>query len=196
MHLQDPPRRRRGTELEDALLDATWAELTTHGYAALTLDSVAQRAGTSRPVIARRWPSKADLVRAAVERMLGRDPMAPPDTGSLRGDMLAIIRHANEHRIGTTALLVYYLGAYFQETGTNPAQLREGALAGRASGLDVIFERAIARGEVDPDRLTPRARTVAIDLFRHEALMTLEPIPDDVLVSIVDDVFLPLVLKT
>ena len=175
------------------MLDATWDELVEHGYASLTLESVAQRAGTSRPVIARRWPSKPDLVRAAVERMLGRDPMQTPDTGSLRGDMLAVMRHASKHRIGATALLVYYLGAYFQETGTSPADLREGALRGRSSTLDVIFDRAIERGEVDPKRLTPRARTLAIDLFRHEALMTLKPIRDEVLVSIVDDVFLPLV---
>ena len=177
------------------MLDAAWDELIEHGYAALTLESVAQRAGTSRPVIARRWPGKADLVRASVERMLGRDPMELPDTGNLRGDILSIMRYANANRVGSTALLVYYLGAYFQETGTSPATLREGALAGRANGLNLVFERAIERGEVDPDRLTPRVRTLAIDLFRHEALMTLKPVPDDVLVSIVDDVFLPLVLR-
>lgn len=192
MHLETA-RRRRGPELEEALLEATWDELVEHGYAALTLESVAQRAGTSRPVIARRWPSKQELVRASVERMLGQDPMKLPDTGSLRGDMLAVMRYASKHRIGATALLVYYLGAYFQETGVSPADLREGALRGRGNALDVIFDRAIERGEVDPERLTPRARTLAIDLFRHEALMTLKPIPDTVLVSIVDDVFLPLV---
>lgn len=193
MHLQDPPRRRRGAELEDALLEATWAELTEHGYAALTLDSVAQRAGTSRPVIARRWPSKQDLVRATVERMMRRDPMSPPDTGSLRDDMLAVMRYANEHRIGVTALLAYYLGAYFQETGTRPADLREAAIGDRSSVFDLIIDRAIARGEIDPDRLTPRMRTLPFDLYRHEALMTLKPVPDDVIESIVDEIFLPLV---
>jgi AcrR family transcriptional regulator len=46
--------RRRGRHLEDALLDAAWAELTERGYAGFTLESVAKRAGTSTPVIYRR----------------------------------------------------------------------------------------------------------------------------------------------
>ena len=48
-------------------------------------------------------------------------------------------------------------------------------------------------GEIDPSRLTPRVLALASDLFRHEAIMRLGPVPDDVLVSIVDDIYLPLV---
>ena len=151
--------RRRGAELENALLDATWEEIVERGYAAMTIESVAERAGTSRPVIYRRWPTKADLARATLERTMTRDPMELPDTGSLRGDLLAIMHYANERRIGTTALLASYLGAYFQETGTSPAELRESVLGDRVSPIDAALDRAVARGEVDPARLTPRVRT-------------------------------------
>jgi AcrR family transcriptional regulator len=54
-------RRRRGTALEDAILDAAWTELIEHGYANLTLESVAKRSGTSRPVLARRWPNRTSI---------------------------------------------------------------------------------------------------------------------------------------
>ena len=61
-----PPQRRRGEVLEKALLDAAWAELTERGYDDLTVDAVATRAGTSRAVLYRRWPSKQELVLATL----------------------------------------------------------------------------------------------------------------------------------
>jgi AcrR family transcriptional regulator len=186
-------RRRRGAELEHALLQAAWDELFEHGYAALTIDAVAQRAGTSRPVIYRRWPGKAELVLAAVKRAMQEERLAPPDTGSLRGDLVAVARFANERRLGYTALLIYYLGPYFQQTGTSPADLRREIFADHPSSVDLVLDRAVERGEIDASRLTPRLRSLPFDLFRHEALMTLEPVPDDVIDQILDEVFLPLV---
>ncbi len=187
------PRRRRGAELEDALLQAAWDEVFEHGYAALTIDAVAQRAGTSRPVIYRRWPSKADLVHAAVLRTMRHEQLAPPDTGSLRGDLVEVLHYANERRLGHSALLIYYLGPYFQETGTSPADLRREMFGDEPTTFDMVIERAVARAEIDASRLTPRLRSLAFDLYRHEALMTLEPVPDEVIDQILDEVFLPLV---
>jgi AcrR family transcriptional regulator len=194
MDLEEHPaaRRRRGVELESALLDATWAELVEVGYGALTFDAVAQRAGTSRPVVYRRWATKPELVRAAVARVARRDAIATPDTGSLRGDMVAIMRFANQKRIGFTAFFVAYLGGYFLETGTSPADLREVIIGDRPSTVDIVIDRAIARGEVDAARMTPRVRTVAFDLYRHDALMTLKPLSDATITEIVDSIFLPL----
>jgi AcrR family transcriptional regulator len=186
-------RRRRGAVLEDALLDSAWEELFESGYAALTIDAVAQRAGTSRTVIYRRWATKAELVRAAVRRAQERTPIEAPDTGSLRGDLLALARQANKRSAPFSATLTYHLGPYFQETGTTPAELREVLVGDRMTLLDVVLERAAERGEVDPARLSPRVRSVPFDLFRHEALMTLAPVPDAVIEEIVDEVFLPLV---
>ena len=177
-------------------MDATWEEIVERGYAAMTIESVAERAGTSRTVIYRRWPTKTALVRATLERTMTRDPMQLPDTGSLRGDLIAVMHYANERRIGTTALLASHLGAYFQETGTSPAELRESVLGDRVSPIDAAIDRAVARGEIDPARLTPRVRSLAFDLFRHEALMTLKPVPDKVIDEILDEVFLPLVAKS
>ena len=194
MHLEDekPQRRRRGEELEAALLEATWAELTEVGYGALTFDGVAQRAGTSRTVVYRRWATKVELVQATVAFVGRRHPSPPPDTGSLREDVLAVMRFSNEHRIGLTALMTAFLGGYFQETGTTPYDLRRLVIDDDAlSVLDVIVAQAVDRGEV-PAGLSPRVVNVAFDLFRHEALMRLGRVPDDVLVSIVDEVFLPL----
>ena len=50
--------------------------------------------------------------------------------------------------------------------------------------------------EIDEERLTPRIATVALDLLRHEMLMTLRPVPEETIAEIVDDIFLPLVRRT
>ncbi|WP_296602847.1 TetR/AcrR family transcriptional regulator [Nocardioides sp.] len=192
MDLVEGQRRRRGAELEEALLEAAWAELSEHGYGALTIDAVAQRAGTSRTVVYRRWATKVELTEAAVS-WVGRHRTDPPDTGSLREDLLALMRETNRTRVGLMALVIVYLGGYFQETGTTPYDLRRLLLDGGPAGLETIVQRAAERGEIDPARLTPRVLSVASDLFRHEAIMRLGPVPDEVLLSIVDDVYLPLV---
>jgi len=165
------------------------------GYGALTLDSVAQRAGTSRPVLARRWPTKPELVRAAVVRTTTLTEFVTPDTGTLAEDMRQALRQSNEKRGSVSTLLVAYLGGYFLETGTNLAQLRDEMIAGRTNRFDEIVDRAIARGEVDPAGLTPRMRSVAFDLYRNEAVMRLGPVPDDVIDEIVDDVYVPLLTR-
>src|SRR5664279_3898962 len=61
----EPKHRRRGEDLETALLDATWEEFKAVGFYDLTIAAVAQRAGTSRAVLYRRWPGKVELVAAA-----------------------------------------------------------------------------------------------------------------------------------
>ncbi|WP_428340264.1 TetR-like C-terminal domain-containing protein [Mycobacterium sp.] len=59
--------------------------------------------------------------------------------------------------------------------------------------LDEVIQHAVARGEVRPGQISERVARLPIDLFRHERMMTLSPVPDHVIEEIVDDVFLPLV---
>ncbi|MFC5663958.1 TetR/AcrR family transcriptional regulator [Kitasatospora misakiensis] len=186
--------RRRGPALEKALLDAAWAELAEHGYARFTMDAVVKRAGTSPPVLYRRWANRDELVRAAVAHTLRASRVALPDTGSLRGDVLALLRELNSGtRVRLVTVMNLRLADYHRETGTNPAELRDPLLTGRAEALDELFARAVARGEVRPERLTERLKSLPFDLLRHDILTTFAPVPDDALEEIVDTVFLPLV---
>lgn len=141
----------------------------------------------------RRWASKPELVRAAVVRGT-RGPAVPaPDTGTLRDDLLTYLHQANERRAHLAVVLAARLGEYFAATDSSLADLRESMLAGRGTTLDTVLERAVRRGEIDPEKLTPRVAQLPFDLLRHELLMTYKPVPDEVLESIVDEVFLPLV---
>jgi len=187
------PARRRGARLEAAILDAAWDELNEVGYASLTMERVAARAGTSRAVLYRRWPSRPDLVVAALRRHTDFESPAAFDTGTLRGDVLALLRHMSS-RVGEIAgALSFLIGASFGEAGLSPAALRERAVAGEPGTMEVILDRAAARGEIDPARVTPRTASLPVDLVRHDLIMTLAPVPDATLVEIVDRIFLPLV---
>lgn len=186
--------RRRGPALEAALLEAAWAELTERGYTGFALESVAKRAGTSTPVIYRRWPDKTRLVEAAIAYASDANAVDVPDTGSLRGDLIAMMRAANTSRVGLLAATTALLGSYFEETGTNPGQLRDQVM-GKRSSAELIMQRAIERGEVDIEVVTPRVVSLPFDLFRHEVLMTLQPIPESDITAIVDQIVLPLTTR-
>jgi AcrR family transcriptional regulator len=185
--------RRRGPELENALLDAAWDQLVSGGYAAFTFDAIAERAGTSRPVLYRRWATREALVVAAMERFFARGLRPAPDTGSFRGDVIALLTQANETRAAAAAVISVQLGTYYQESGTTPAALREHILRDRTPSMDTLVQRGIDRREITAANLTPRIIALPFDLFRQEALMTLKPVPTQTIVEIVDSIFLPLV---
>lgn len=186
--------RRRGAELEKAILDAAWEQLTAEGYEHFTIDTVAARARTSKPVLYRRWKTRDDLLRATVRHIGAASAPSIPDTGTLRGDLLALLANANSTtRNPVAALVSSMLGSYYNQTGPTPAELREAFLSQRGSAVEQVVNRAVERGEVDQARLTPRIIALPFDLFRNEMMMTLKPVPDHVLRQIVDDIFIPLV---
>lgn len=187
------PQRRRGKALETAILEAAWDELVEHGYAGFTIDGVARRAATSRPVVYRRWATRQELVRAAVAHRGAQEDRTVPDTGSLRGDLIAVLTHANKSRAGVITLMALQLGGYYEETGTSLADLRRAFIGDGATSMDQVMQRGIERGEIDAARLTPRIATLPFDLFRHELLMTLRPASQETIEEIVDTIFLPLV---
>jgi AcrR family transcriptional regulator len=187
------PERRRGAALENALLDAAWDELTATGYARFTMDAVVKRAGTSPPVLYRRWPDRDALVRATLVHVLHKNVLAVPDTGSLREDVLTLMREINATRVQLVTVMSMYLADYHRATGTSPSELLDPAETGRKQAIDTIYHRAVDRGEVKAEHLTERIKTLPFDLLRHEYLTTFTAVPDQVLEEIVDTLFLPLV---
>ncbi len=184
--------RRRGAALESAILDAAWDQLNEHGYDRFTIESVAARSSTARSVLYRRWPSRLELLRAAVRHRGEQDVITAPDTGSLRGDVLAILSEVNRRRSGQIGLLTARLGAYYDEEGGSPAEFRSLFVPDGPSLMETIIARAVDRGELGPTPLPPRVVSLPSDLFRHEVLMTMAPATPETIIEIVDEVFLPL----
>ncbi len=185
--------RRRGEELESAILQAAWAELNERGYSGMTYEGVAERAHTSKPVLYRRWPTKETLMLAAIGYRGIARPMTPPDTGSLRGDAIALLQGFNSRADGIAGMFSSLLSSYFAETGVSPAELRAAIFGDGLTGMQKIVNRAVERGELPPQGLPPRVVSLPSDLARHELLMTLKPVPDATISEIVDTIFMPLV---
>jgi AcrR family transcriptional regulator len=173
-------------------LEAAWVELTAVGYCAFTMEGVAARAKTSRAVLYRRWPNRPELAMAAIRQHTRLAAADIPDTGTLRGDVLALLRHVSA-RIGELAgVFSFLIAEYFDQTGLSPADLRERALAGQQTAMQVVLDRAVARGEIDADRVSPRIASLPLDLVRHDLIMNRSSVPEATLIEIVDDLFLPL----
>jgi AcrR family transcriptional regulator len=186
-------QRRRGEELEAALLDAAWDELVEAGFAKLTMESVAARAKTGVAVLYRRWPNKDDLVIAAIRHYGKTRPVEIPDTGSLRGDMLALLGGINDARNSFTVVVSAAFAGLLSSTGLTPAEVRAQIIGDRPVWSHEIFRRADERGELDLDTVPSAVLTMPFDLMRHDMLMTLKPVPADRVTAIIDDLFLPLI---
>ena len=183
--------RRRGAALEDAILDAAWAELTELGYAGMTLESVAKRAETSRPVLARRWPTRMKLATAAMGRYFVLNPITVPDLGSVRDELHLVLRYLSDRVQPNLIQLAFDMSRDLADAGSNLTEVRRELTDGEP--LRAILKRGVDRGEIDPNRLTPRISALPTDLARNEILMTRKPLSDEVICEILEDVFLPLV---
>ncbi|MGH3870811.1 MAG: TetR/AcrR family transcriptional regulator [Pseudonocardiaceae bacterium] len=184
--------RRRGDALYAAIFEATLDELTAVGYAELKMEHVATRARASKGSLYRRWSSRAELVADAVHHTLP-GCAEPPDTGSVREDVLACLRGFAGLLNGASGAAIRGLMA---ETIRHPdlmevIQIRFIDPSVRLF-LDVL-RRGAVRGEVRAAALTPRIAGVGPDLLRQHFLVHCPPIPDQVLIEIVDDVIIPLI---
>jgi AcrR family transcriptional regulator len=145
-----PPRpRRRSQRSEAAILDATLALLGEVGFSGLTVDGIAARAGVGKATIYRHWPGKAHLVVDAFRSRI--PPMAMPDTGSLRQDLVAVVGFLVQG-LGHSPL-TRILPALVEAAERDPEleRLFKEFGAERRAILRGVLQRAAARGELRPD---------------------------------------------
>jgi AcrR family transcriptional regulator len=146
------PSRRpggRSARVRALTLAATIGELAESGYSALTLDAVARRAGVHRTTLYRRWGTREALVLDAMLELAG-EGVRIPDTGSLRGDLLAIARGsaatASSAQGQAVVRAVVAAGAHDAALAAASRQFWTERLALDGS----VVERAVARGELPP----------------------------------------------
>ena len=186
--------RRRGAALEAAILDAGWDQLIEEGYPGFTFEAIAERAKTGKAVLYRRWSDKQALLLAVLAHRGFSAPAEIPDTGSLREDVLTLLRAANQRGERAAALFSTILSAYFNDELTlTPARLRAQLFGDQSRALTQVVQHAVNRGELPPEGIPPRIARLPADLLRHELIMNLSRVPEETIVDIVDTVFLPLV---
>ncbi|MFI0977246.1 TetR/AcrR family transcriptional regulator [Streptomyces sp. NPDC021093] len=174
-----PPARRpggRSARIRTQVLDAVRAELVEHGYDALTVDTVADRAGVHRTTVYRRWQDVGGLLADVLDVGVD-DGWQPADTGSLFGDLAALnheIQSALTEQRSVTAALI---AASFR-SGQAADALRD-FWENRYAQCEITVHRAVGRGELPPHtEARPLLVTATAPLYHHLVLLRAVPDPD------------------
>lgn len=191
----DTPRlgRKRDHTRDPEILAAAIDVLAETGFDGMTIDMVAARAKAGKATLYRRWPSKADLVLDAVACMKAEDavPSAIPDTGTLRGDLIALIK---PHSIADGTKKLQVMAGLVTMLSQSP-ELADAANAAiiepRAALNRLLLRRAIDRGEISSDADVDMLATLMPAMVAFRTLMQRKPIDREFLVSLIDGVLLP-----
>jgi len=188
----NPVGRPRDLELESRILSATQDLLIEIGYGGTTIAAVAERAHCGKSAIYRRWETKADLIVAAVRESQPRS--APPDTGSLRGDLLAAALHfaGSDERSGRVlASLLSAIGgdpvlyeAAYREVGQPPVL-----------ALTAVIERWMAEGTVQKDVPVGLIAGIVPTAAFGSVVLRKQYLDREAVTELVDHVLLPALLR-
>ncbi|HDR9881363.1 TPA: TetR/AcrR family transcriptional regulator [Burkholderia cenocepacia] len=131
-----------------AISRAVFREIARVGYASMTMDAVARRAGVGKAAIYRRWPSKQAMVVNLLSQV-GLLLADVPDTGSLDGDVMAFLVQA--HALLRRPLVRNVLRELYAEMDRSPALatvIRRDYQEGRRERVKKLLQRGIDRGEL------------------------------------------------
>ena len=181
-----PRGRPRSPEADRAILDATVELLAERGLAAMSIEEIAARAGVGKATIYRRWPSKGLLaLDAFVASFAAQQPL--PDTGTLRGDLVAALRAWV--RAVTATPMGSVLAGLVGEAQHDPslrAAWRDRVLEPLRRQHRIMLDRAVERGEISASV----DQEVVLDLFfgaaQHRLLLGHLPLDDAFVVDVVD----------
>lgn len=181
---RDPQRRQ-------AILEAALALIAEVGYDRTTIDAIAHRAGASKPTLYRRWPhGKKELVADAIrERHAEFGPA--PDTGSLRGDLLALVAVQTGQLLEDVHLACGLL-TQLRASEELAAVMQDNVIAEERARFSAILERAAARGELERRSVSPLFADVAGSIVFTRVTITGEPVDHAFVEELVDHVLLPI----
>jgi AcrR family transcriptional regulator len=180
------PGRPRSERARKAILQAAADLLLDEGTARVSMDAVAERAGVSKATIYRWWPSKERLALDALLESAGTS-RAPRHTGSLRGDLLALIRPwVREIRRRPFGPVTAALVTAAQSDPAFAEDYRRHFVEQRRAPMRAAFERAIERGEAHADLDVEVALDVIYGPIYHRLLHGHAPLTERFAVGVVD----------
>ncbi|MCV7382869.1 TetR/AcrR family transcriptional regulator [Mycolicibacter longobardus] len=174
---------------EAELLEVTLQLLQENGYDRLTVDAVAATARASKATVYRRWPSKAELVLAAFTEGI-RQVAVPPETGTLRGDLLrlgeVVCQQTAQHAAALRAVLV--------EVSRNPALnevMQNHFVDQRKALMHHVLRQAVDRGEIDAAAISDELWDVLPGYLIFRSIVPGRPPTPRTVADLVDNVILP-----
>ncbi|KRO16308.1 TetR/AcrR family transcriptional regulator [Lacticaseibacillus saniviri] len=190
--------RKRGDELLADIYAAVIAIMDESGYAAVNFKSVAERAGTNRPVLYRRWNNVFDLVFDAVRARnldkAGSLLSEPVNTGHLRTDLLQIFQHFLDL---SNLMGPEVLRAMVGEIGNADNALINRLKATRDSNLEIInrvLDLARHRGE-QINAISDETKLLPFESIRYQIIISQQPLTTDFMINLVDEVMLPILTR-
>jgi AcrR family transcriptional regulator len=187
--------RKRDLTRDPEIMNCALEVLAETGYEGMTVDMVATRAKAGKATIYRRWPSKAELVLDAVACLKKADtaPERLPDTGTLRGDLLGMIK---PHSIEDGEKKLQIMAGLASMLSTSPEladAVNAAIIEPRASVNRMFLQRAIDRGEIPATADIETLSMVSASMAAHRTLLQHKPIDRAFLISLIDGVILPAV---
>jgi AcrR family transcriptional regulator len=181
--------RPRSERARKAILEAAAELLLARGLSAVSMDAVAERAGVSKATIYRWWPTKETLALDALYTEWAAARSQTRDTGSLRGDLLSMLRPWA--RLAASRPYGRVVAALLTEAQTDPvfgAEYRQRFLEPRREQVREIFRRAIERGEIPAGTKVEVALDLLYGSMYHRLLHGHAPLSDRFVRDVVDTV--------
>lgn len=185
--------RKRDHTRDPEILGAAIDVLAECGYDGMTIDMVANRAKAGKATLYRRWSSKAELVIEAIADMKRHDFTVDqlPDTGTLRGDLVAMLR---PNSIDDAERKMQVMGGLVSMLSRNPQladAVNQAITEPRAALNGFIMRRAIDRGEIRADADIETVAHIGPSMVAYRTLVQRKPVDRDFMVSLIDGVILP-----
>jgi len=184
-------RPRIEGDREHEILEATVNLLATVGYDRLTLDAVAAAAKASKATLYRRWASKADLVVDAIERAKGAPHLEDVDTGSLRGDLLAMACTKGGFNDAKALAVFASVITALHHDGEFAEAFHARFLLPKVAQSRTIYERAKERGDIAPDVDLDLLSPVLAAIILHRSFVLQLSVDDETVERIVDEIVIP-----
>jgi AcrR family transcriptional regulator len=186
------PTRRRGEALQQAIFDATLEQLGTLGYAKLTMEGIAEAAGTGKAALYRRWNNKEELVFAALADTLP-DPEQVPVHESAREDLLALLTcYQQLYTVSHGAAFQLFKQEIMPGNSRAHAMMRGAVTDPLKAKLHQALVRGVERGDVRKGADTAQIAAIGPAMMSYYCLTERPHLPDDYVEHLVDNVLLPL----
>lgn len=186
-------QRRHGSELEQAIFDAVFAELGSVGFTRMTMDSIALAAHTGKAALYRRWRNKKELVLDALRNALPCPDEIRPGRG-VRDDLMALLTCIKDAAAATQGGPFHMMAV--EGDGECRALFEERVLTPCREQIVEALRRGADRGEVVGHAVDPLIASIGPAMLVDHILTNGSRIPDELIAAIIDRVLMPLTTKT
>ena len=184
------PGSKRGAERRSAICQAVFELLGKVGYDRMTMDAIATQAKASKATIYRMWQDKPELVADALVERFG-DSSPTPDTGSLRGDLFALMTAACQVADSDMGEVVAGVMTAAAHDPRLAEVVNDTMFKAKHAAHEQIVRRAAERGEVHPDTDPNLLHEVMHNMLTGRKLWNLGPLDEEYAGHVVEDVLIP-----